>query len=309
MKNILKILTIAIFGLIIIPCTSYAIGQITSPIIIDDALRGNTYEEELTIINTEDKAVSIDLKAEGGIADWTTFIDPEDSNKNISSIQMEAQESVKVIAKFNIPSDTDIGDHKGVISVIKKADNTSAQNESTANLSQKVDREVLITISDKENIDFKVYVIPENYDIIKNKNLKIRIIYNNQGNISISPDIQIKLQKENNIVYNTIFAYPENLTAVKSHTQMEVTTIEIPLNNLEKGKYIANLSFYEHDFLYTQKEFYFTIREEAEYQSFLGTLIKKGGNQKTIIFFIGIIISIFLIGSLIKIIRKFVHRP
>ena len=51
--------------LLALPVATLALGQMTEPIVIEDAQRGESYEQEIFIINNEENVAKIDLVAEG----------------------------------------------------------------------------------------------------------------------------------------------------------------------------------------------------------------------------------------------------
>ncbi len=306
----LKFVIISLFSiLLVVPTTSFAIGQITSPIIISDALRGRSYDEELTIINTEKATTTINLSAEGAIKDWTTFFEPNNLDIATSSIFVPAAKTIKMIARFNIPESASLGEHIGMVSVGQSAASKPDATESSASLTQKIDRQVLIKINTQEKISYNVSIIPENYDIALNQNLKIRIIYDNLGNSDIKPDIHLQIKNGDNIKYNILLPYPDNELAVKPNSQHEIRFLEIPLTGFDKGKYEASFDFYDNDKLTQQKDFYFNIREEAEIKTLMGSLIDTAKKQGPLLLVgVGIVILGVFMSRLMIIRRKKYQR-
>ena len=62
----------------------FAIGQMSEPINIENAMKGEEYSDQLVLVNTDNEAVKLGFTAEGDIAPWTTFYLPEDLSKTIS---------------------------------------------------------------------------------------------------------------------------------------------------------------------------------------------------------------------------------
>ena len=154
---------------------------------------------------------------------------------------------IELIVKFSVPSSAANGEHNGVISVSQSDAQKDFKNESGSSVTQKIDREVKIIVNTEEKIYFNVSIIPETYDLSLGEPLKIRIIYDNQGNMEISPTIHIKLQNDDKTYYSAIFPYPENTPAVKPRAQYEIKTLEIPTTGYPRGKYIVSLDFYNYD--------------------------------------------------------------
>ena len=293
-----KILSgIFVLTLIIIPISSQAIGQLTSPIIIKDALRGLSYEEQLTIVNTEKTRVKLNLGAEGAIKDWTKFYFPNDLETPINDFELVAGQSIQITALFIIPDNTANGEYKGTVSVSKIASTDGKENESTAAVTQKIDRDVSIIINDKEIINFEASIIPESYDLPSGQAMKVRIIYDNRGNTSISPEIKVNIMTGDETNYSVIFPYPENTPAVKPHTIFEIKNIEIPTTNLDKGKHLLTLDFYNNDSLSLQKDFYFTIYDESKYKALIAGVVDNNKDQLPLLILFVVIIIATIIGT------------
>ncbi len=292
MPKYMKILKIAIIFFILIfsscPLATSAIGQITSPIIISDALPSESYEEELMIIGERTASSTIVLSAAGEIADWVSFYKPENLDQKIDSISLPAGDSAKVIAKIKIPANASLGKHIGLVSVALGTVNNEINNQSGAYVTQKIDREVNINVSSQQKINFDVSAIPETYDLSLNEPLNIRIIYDNQGNTNIAPDIHLKMQTGDNVVYSVIFPYPDNTPETKPGTQFEIKSLQIPTTGLGSGKYVVNLDFYNNDTLSLQKHFSFSLRTAPEKQSLLAGFFSQMNKQIPLFFLLGL---------------------
>lgn len=230
--------------LLLFPIITMAIGQTTEPIVMENALRGEEFEQQMIIINTEGDTMNIDLSARGDIENWVTFYKPNDLENPIDSIILEAtDQTANVIAVFSVPEDTSNGEYTGFVGVAKGSENESNQEGSSTSVSQKIDRVVAITVTDQEIINLAVSVIPEKYDLTKDEPLKVRLIYDNQSNVSLSPQVEFKIKQGENIFYNAIFPYPNNEPKVRPSSQYEIPAIEIATSGLEKGKYTVELNF------------------------------------------------------------------
>ena len=261
MKKII-FFTVLIISLNFLICQNvFALGQMSEPIIIENALRGNEYQELIIIVNNEKTYAVIDISAEGAIADWVKFYAPDNLQKTINNINISARENKNINAIFTIPEDMPNGKYTGLISVTKKPENMSNQEGSLVSISQKIDREVTITIGGEEKIGLQVSVIPESYDIAKNKPLNIRFIFDNLGNVSLRPQIDLKIKNLSNeqIVYNAIYPYPESEMSVRPNAQYEIPAISVPTNGLEKGKYLTEIEFLHNNQSILLEDFKFNI--------------------------------------------------
>ncbi len=247
------------------PQGAFGIGQTTDPIVIKDAMRGKEYQENMIVINTEKEDAKIGLTADGQIGGWAKFYAQDDLKNVITETSMKAGESRNIIVVFTAPSDAPNGEYNGFVSAIKKGIEMSSKDTSGVSVSQKIDRKVVITVSDKENVLFEVSVIPKTYDLKKDELLSIRLVYDNRGNVSITPQAQIKIKslqddgRENKTVYSSIFPYPEDQAPVKAGAIYEIPAIEIPTNKFEKGKYLVEMNFLENGKAVFEKKFNFTM--------------------------------------------------
>ncbi len=242
LNKFISIIAILTFCLAL-PIEVLAIGQISKPIVIKDALRGQNYQEEIVVFNTEKTDLKIGLSAEGQIKDWVKFYKLGDAKNAISEININAGANLKVNAVIHISDSAPNGEYKGFISAASKPTTTATTTESQALLSQKIARPVTITVSDKEILKFDASVIPKDYDLVKDEALSIRIIYDNQGNIDIGPQMQVKIKKDEQVIYNVIYPYPEGVAPVKPNSRYEIQPVAIQTIGYEKGKYLAEFNF------------------------------------------------------------------
>jgi len=237
-----------------------ALGLVTEPIIIANALRGNEYQEILMIVNTDNAQANIGFSTEGKIAGWAKFYLPNDLKNPIENLEMEAKQNQNIVAIFLVPTDAPNGKYDGFVSVIKKPAAMSQQDGSSSSVAQKIDREVSITVGGEEKISLQVSVIPKKYDIKKNSPLDIRFIFDNLGNVSLRPQIDLKIKNlDGKVVYNAIYPYPENEPVVRPGAQYEIPAIAVPTNGLVNGKYLVEIDFLHNNQVIFEKDFRFSV--------------------------------------------------
>ncbi|MFH1890091.1 MAG: hypothetical protein ABIJ91_00780 [Candidatus Kuenenbacteria bacterium] len=263
MKKIFFSIFIIAVVLFSMPAVILALGQMSEPIIIENAQRGESYEQEIFIVNNEDNVAKVDLVAEGDIVGWTKFYAVGDFENVIDSTMLKALGSGKVMAIFSVPDDAANGEYKGVIGVVRKPGETTSGEEedgSSTAVSQRIDREVTIIVGGEERVGLAVSVIPKTYDLKTGENLSIRLIYDNQGNVALKPQVDLKIKNdEGQTFYSAIFPYSEEEPAVRSLAQYEVPALEIPTTGLAKGKYRAELKFLHNGEIVFEKDFRFSV--------------------------------------------------
>ncbi len=300
----MKKLTFALLTLtllLVFPTFGQAIGQITEPIVVPEGIRGQEIVSTLTLLNSEKKQTMIGIVAEGQIASWVSFYkkdDPEFKNP-ITEVFIEAGQYLDVAALFKIPSDAANGTYTGEISVVYNPDQATSKNDdSSSTVAQKISRAVEITVSDKEVIALDVSVIPEKFDFKTKEPISVRIIYDNQSNISLTPSIQFKIKQDEKTVYNVIYPYPEGEASVRSMSLHEIPALKISTDGLSKGAYLAELTFMRGAESMAVKNFSFSIGNSG---IVLGAMFTKNNLVKTII---GILILIVLIAIIVVSLKR-----
>lgn len=272
---------------LILPLSASALGQMSQPIKIDNALRGAQINQEITAVNTENKKITVEFTAGGQIKDWTKFYKTNNLKNSVTTTTIEAQANLSMIAIFSVPTDAPNGEYTGVVSVTNVPDKTAAPDQSSASLSQKIDRKVTIKVSDQEIVSLEVSVIPKAYEIKAGDPLSVRIIYDNRSNVSLKPSINFKIKADEKTVYNVIYPYPESELAVNPQAIQEIPALEIPTMNLGEGKYLAQLEFMRGDKVILEKQFGFTIGKTNAGAS--------GSSSKGLIWLIGLAVLVIII--------------
>lgn len=217
-----------------------AIGQMTEPIVINDALRGQEIPQRVTLINSENQVVTFKVVGTGQIKDWVSFYEESDLSKALSEVQVSANYYHNVKAVFRIPNDTPNGTYTGMIDAII-APNQDANSQSTS-VNMKVSRAVTINVSDKEIVALDAFIVPVDNTVLAGKPAQIKVTYDNRGNVSLKPSLQLKVYGANNaVVFNAIFPYPDNIDAVKSLERKELPLIEWPTAGQDAGEYLTEV--------------------------------------------------------------------
>ena len=198
---------------------------------IKDALRGEVIQEELMVLNTNKEESDYDLIAEGDIAKWVKFYLPEDLESPITQVQIPAKAYFKIVTQFFVPEDAPNKEYSGKLTVTSVP---SEKEESSAQISvkQQLSREVSIVVTDREIVNLNASIIPHRYGLETNETLNIRVIYDNQGNVSLNPQIQVKIKKDGEVVSNAIYPYPDEEPSVKPGSRYEIPQLEIQTGNL-----------------------------------------------------------------------------
>ncbi len=244
MKNIKYILIGFLVIGFFLPKTVFGIGQVTKPIVVENALRGQKVTAKLTFINSKDSEIIYGLMAEGDIAEWTTFYTIADLEfvNPITEIKINPAITQNAIAKFTIPDDQPNGTYTGKVYVFEAPKNNGEADKKSIKVRQRIGRSVSITVSAKEIIKLESLIVPLTYEVKNGEPLQIKIIHNNLGNIAIKPSIQLKAAKGGKEIFNAIFPYPESEKAVKPLERKTMPTIEWQTTGLKDGDYFLEIN-------------------------------------------------------------------
>ena len=286
------------------PLTGFGIGQMTEPIIIENARQGEIFEKTLYLFNTEEGEDVFKIKAENDVAQWVKFYDPKNLETPIEEINIPGNSRYDIVAKFLIPKGTPNGEYVGVVGVAVFSKNEELEEDILTTVSQKIDREVKITITDKEEISVKTSIIPKTYNLKTGEPLSIRIIYDNQSNIKIRPQVQVKLKSDGKTVHNVIYPFPEELDSVNSFSMKEITPLEIQTTGMKDGKYLAEMSVIVDEKNKYDSQFSFSIgvADKEGNDSFSSFILQIGGGSTPLgLLFAGgfiLLLSIILIARM-----------
>lgn len=267
--NLLFIVILGLFA----PIAIFGIAMVSEAITISDATRGSEITKELLLINSESQNVTYQIKAEGEIAGWMTFYssDDKDMKSAINEISINAESRKEATVKFIIPGDIRNGTYKGSILIMQSVAAGGVGNVST-NVNLVVDREVKITVTDKENIKLDAEIIPLEYDVVRGRLLQFKIIYNNKGNVSLKPEINLKIVNPNGgeVFHNAVYPYPDNTGAVRPYERKDMGSIlEWSSADRQEGVYEAQIKILVDNNEMVEKKVTFSIIKEGA-NSFLG---------------------------------------
>lgn len=293
-----KVFIFIFASFLVLPISASALGQMSAPINITNALRGAKINQEIIAVNGEAKPISVIFTGDGQIKDWVKFYQLSDLKNAVATTTIGAKANLNMIAIFSIPSDAANGEYKGVVSITSIPDKAEKTDQSSASMAQKIDREVTIKVSDTEVISLEASVIPKSYDMKSGEPLSVRIIYDNRSNVSLSPSINFKIKQDDKTVYNVIYPYPESETAVNPQAIQEIPALEITTASLANGKYLAQLAFMRGDKVILEKQFSFSIgMQGSAFATKIADLLdgKSGG-----LLALAALIIIVIIGMLVK---------
>ncbi len=240
---------------------SYGFGQLTEPIIIDNAMRGQVVNEDLLLVNNKNKPIIVKLKPVGDIEPWVTFFKTTDDLEPITEIKVSTSSNLNILARITVPNDLSNGEYSGSINVILDPENGTNSTSTYAKIAQVVEREVKINIIDKEEVELEVFVIPNKYDFASGEDLELKISFLNKGNIEVRPSVEIKILKNEEIFYNRIYPYLDKDDPISPLSKKEISIKEISFKSLDFDKYNVLISILNNDKEIENKWINVTYRE------------------------------------------------
>lgn len=288
-----------------IPLFVFGIAQVTQPIVFDNVLRAQEVEATLVLYGEQGKEVVYQLIDSGDIEGWTTFYLPEDLENPIQEVKIPPDSKINVIARFKIPEDAPNGVYKGTVAILAKPEQQSKRENVTVGVGMRVDREVSITVTDKEILDFNAAIIPNKYAIGKNQPLILKVIYTNKGNVTIKPDIHLRITQlsTGEVVHNAIYPYPDEENPVRPFERKVLPDlIKWSTSGQPNGLYKAEVRVLLDGKEYFKDDFRFRVGVDIRELLMAAISTLGGGNLLLGWFVLGAIF--LLLAGIFEIIRK-----
>ena len=281
-----------------------AIGIVSDPIELSDVLRGQEIRDELRMSNSEEESVSFSLSASGDISEWVTFYEDSGYSVSITKVEVAAKSKGNVFLVIKVPDDIPNGKYEGGLSIKYDPAEESQMSQASTIVSQKVTREVFLEVTDNEIIDFDVSVTPQVYELKENEPLKVNAAYYNKGNISIKPDVQVKVKKDGKVLFNVLFPYPEDEDDLRPLVSKTISA-NLPMGGLEIGDYKAETEVSLNGEVIYKDDFSFLIKSASSSEGNISDAENVGiGMTETIISIVALVLALFLFSMVIKKKRK-----
>jgi len=272
-----------------------AIGMLTDPLIIENTLRGSEIIDSITLLNSENKEIAYELKAEGKIANWVSFYSFDDAlmQNPITQVKLLPKGNVNVKVKIALPNSLPNGVYKGELAIYTIPVDNENSTSNYVLVKQRVGREVEINVTDKEITDLKASIIPLKYAVAKNKPLQIKMVYENNGNVQVRPDVRLVIEKAGQVIFEAVFPYPTTEAPVMPREQKTMDKfIEWQTAPQDNGKYIAKVQVLLNNEIIEENDFAFEVGFDIT--KLLGFISFLGGGNLTLAWFIlaGIILAV-----------------
>ena len=260
------LLFIAFLILSLCPAANAGIGLGLSPasITISDAFKGGSYERTITVFNTGDETGNFGLTAEGECAGWISFYKEDAPDTPITEIMIPANGKVKVIVKFDIPKDIANADYTSTIYAqsIPMGGITEGMG---AQAVIRIPSDVLIRVTGTQILKGTVKSITT-MDIEIDYPLKIKVEFQNEGNVIAKPKIAVGITKAGGGELVDSFVHDE--TDIKPG-EKDTINVEWDTTGRATGDYVANVAVSLGEELLSAKDLPFKILP-------LGSLTRQG---------------------------------
>ena len=243
-----------------------AIGLGISPasITISDAFKGGTYERTITVFNSGDETGTFELTAEGECADWISFYKPEEPNTPITEVTIPGKGRAKVLVKFDIPKDIANANYTATIYARSIPEGGGGEG-AVAHAVIRIPSKVLIQVTGTQILKGSVKSITA-ADTEVGYPLKIKVVFQNEGNVIAKPKIAVTITKTGEGVVVDRFVHEE--TGIKPGKE-GIIKVLWNTTGRDTGDYIANVTVSLGDEVLATKDLHFKILP-------IGSLTRRG---------------------------------
>jgi hypothetical protein len=232
------IMLIALIGLVsmVQSVSAMGIGVAPSEVSIENALRGGEAETTVTIFNTGSQDDTFLLSASGDISEWVSYYNKNDPETIIETIDIPGSDKVQVLAVFQIPADAQNENYYGSLDITTAPKNTTTEGVGQ-HLIVGASSKITIAVTGEQKIDGKVIGITI-ADTEHNNPLKVKVIFENTGNVIVNPKIDVIIYQNENEVHR----YVHQSTKVKPTLTETIIAIWNTTSSNVPDDYIANVT-------------------------------------------------------------------
>ena len=207
-----KVTVVIAILLALCPIADASLGIGIAPVnfTLSDALRGGGYEQTITVFNAGNQSDTFLLSAEGECCDWISFC-KEGGLTPITEILVPAEGRVSVTAMINIPSNAENRNYTATIYAQSIPKNVTGEGGAIMGALVRIPQSVIIQVTGTQILKGTVKSITTT-DTEIGYPLKIKVEFQNEGNVISRPTISCCITKNNTLVNSTFvdtFVYAE----------------------------------------------------------------------------------------------------
>ncbi len=221
-----KVIVVIAILLALCPIADASLGIGIAPVnfTLSDALRGGGYEQTITVFNAGNQSDTFLLSVEGECGDWISFC-KEGGLTPMTEILIPAEGRVSVTAMINIPSNAENRNYTATIYAKSIPKNVTGEGGAIMGALVRIPQSVIIQVTGTQILKGTVKSITTT-DTEIGYPLKIKVEFQNEGNVISRPTISCCITKNNTLVNSSIvdtFVYAE--TGIKPGKTDTITVL------------------------------------------------------------------------------------
>jgi len=296
MKTILKKISLIAFGFCLLPMLASATGILSEPIEVENARRGQTHWEDLLLMNSDGKEIIFELSAEGILANWVEFYSADNTKDPITKIAVAPNTNLGIKAKFSIPDNVANGKYQGQLISKTAVSPREMSGDAVMNIIKRFGRDVSITVTDNQILDFNTIFIPVSYSVAQGDVFRVRMIHENHGNVDIKPNVELRISQNGEEIFKAVFPYPDNDDQIQPNERKEIENqIEWRTKGYDLGNYDVTLSTFHDDKLNQKEEFMISIAAEKNGIASLISGINNFNNKNLLVWVVAASLVLLII--------------
>jgi hypothetical protein len=266
MKTPPKNLIIVTTALLILCSTAGAdigLGMAPASMTISDALKGGSYERMISIFNTGDEAGTFMLIADGECSEWISFYAEADLTTPLTEVAIPAGGKSKILVRFDIPEDIANANYAGTIYAQSIPKESLETEGAAAQAVIRIPSKIVINVTGTQILKGTVKSMTTT-DTEIDYPLKIRVLFQNEGNVVAKPKIAVAITKDGELVDSIV----HDETGIKPGYEDTITVLWNTTGR-ETGDYTADVEISLGNEVLTSKDLPFKILP-------FGTLTRQG---------------------------------
>lgn len=200
-KIIIMILLVSTLTTCTINVQGPGLGVGPSFIILDNAVRNETYQQTMFVFNEDERDANIVLETEGDIISWVEFFEYS-ANGNysdaviITSVFVPSQGYRQVSANIVIPADAASKQYNGYIVATLEPISNETDNGTSSSVHLGIPVPVSINVTGDQIIEVNVTRLEIDDEEEVNRPCKIHVGFENTGNVVAEPVVEILITKD-----------------------------------------------------------------------------------------------------------------
>ncbi len=205
------------------------IGVFPSTVGVENALRGERYEQGTTLLNSASEERIFALEAQGEFAEWVTFAAKDKPETLLTEVTVPPQGETHIWVYITVPDGTPNGDYTGEISYASR----SATSEARVVLG--ITQGINVSVTGEQVLDVRLGdIFLRNIEVGQPLRVETRIV--NQSNITVTPSIVASIVSSAGIeVASDLQARTEPF---KSGEEKSVVALEWDSSGQQPGDYV-----------------------------------------------------------------------